>query len=290
MRNNILSLLLFGLLATICNAVSSWGFQDASISIHSKEPGVDRGLKEKENILVNQPLKKPLALGTQDTLKILLTTTEDGKPKRPHQTFLHVSDPESNLETSFVFQVKESGKGTLQLTHKEIPLELLSSSEPLIASLIIASFGSSKPYNSHAFDLSIAVDPSSPLPPLDKPLRYGKLPEIHHQFKPDPTNPPIIITLAFTAAVLAALPALLIMWVKLGANLNHLSKAFRTSPVSHAMFFGSIVALEGIFFLYYTHWKLFQALPSALGIALVAFLSGSRALREVQQRRFAGLR
>ena len=47
------------------------------------------------------------------------------------------------------------------------------------------------------------------MPPPEKQLRYGKLPEIQHKFKVDPTSPPKIITLTFTAAVLVALPVLI---------------------------------------------------------------------------------
>ena len=82
----------------------------------------------------------------------------------------------------------------------------------------------------------------------------------------------------------------IMQWLSLGANLNHVSKAFGSSPVPHALFFLSILAMEGIFFMYYTSWNLFQTLPGAAGIGLVIFLSGSRALREVQQRRLAGFR
>lgn len=76
----------------------------------------------------------------------------------------------------------------------------------------------------------------------------------------------------------------------LGANLNHLSKALGAAPISHTLFFGSIVAMEAVFFLYYTSWTLFQTLPVAGVVGLVAFLSGSRALSEVQERRLAGQR
>ena len=79
------------------------------------------------------------------------------------------------------------------------------------ASLVIASFGSSKPYRNHAFDLKIEFDPSSPPPSVDKPFRYGKLPEIHHIFKSDPKSPSKIITIVFAGAVVAALPSLLIV-------------------------------------------------------------------------------
>ena len=76
----------------------------------------------------------------------------------------------------------------------------------------------------------------------------------------------------------------------LGANLNHVSKAFGSSPVAHTLFFGSVLAMEGIFFMYYTSWNLFQTLPAAMAVGTLTFLSGSRALSEVQERRLAGLR
>ncbi|KAK4694240.1 hypothetical protein P7C71_g3301, partial [Lecanoromycetidae sp. Uapishka_2] len=240
------------------------------------------------------------------SLKILLTTREDKKAKRPHQAFLHVKDSKSSLETSFALQVKENGKGKVELSQKDLPTQLLYSAGPLEASIIVASFGTSEAYKNKAFDLSINLDSNSALPSTEKPLRYGKLPEIHHIFKSDPTSPSKVITIIFTAAVVAALPVLFgtvsthpmkailsssyLQWLFLGANLNHVTKAFGSSPIPHTLFFLSILSMEGVFFMYYTSWNLFQALPGAVGIGLVTFLSGSRALREVQQRRLAGFR
>ncbi|KAF6227057.1 hypothetical protein HO133_008498 [Letharia lupina] len=285
--NQLLSSLLV-LCAASLGVAATWGFEDATVSVNKRGAGVGGGFKEK--IGQNKALSKPVTLGASETLKILLTTKEDNKAKRPHQAFLLVQDPQSKLDTSFAFQVKENGKGKIELTQKDLPTQLLSSTGPLDASLIIASFGSSKPYNGKAFDLTIELDSGSPLPASEKPLRYGKLPEIHHIFKSDPKSPPKIITLVFAAAVIAALPILLGAWISLGANLNHFSKAFSSSPIPHALFFSSILAMEGVFFMYYTSWNLFQTLPPAFGIGLVTFLSGSRALREVQGRRIAGLR
>ena len=73
-------------------------------------------------------------------------------------------------------------------------------------------------------------------------------------------------------------------------NLNHLPEAFRTAPIAHSLFVGSIVALETIFGLYYLRLTLFQALPAVAVVGVVAFLSGTRALGEVQGRRLAGKR
>ena len=177
----------------------------------------------------NKALSKLVTLGSSDTLRVLLTVKADNKPLRPHQAFLLVKDSSSNLETSFDFSVKESGKAKVELvslrspemqwqllicaikSHKDIPAQLVTSSSPLTASIVIASFGSSKPYESKAFDFKIDVDPNFPIAAPEKPLRYGKLPEIHHIFKTDPTSPSKIITLVFSAAVIAALPVLLFM-------------------------------------------------------------------------------
>ncbi len=62
------------------------------------------------------------------------------------------------------------------------------------------------------------------------------------------------------------------------------------APLSHAAFFGSILAMEGVFFLYYSSWNLFQTLPVVGVVGTVAILSGTKALGEVQSRRLAGER
>lgn len=138
--------------------------------------------------------------------------------------------------------------------------------------------------------MHVTRDANVPLSIPEAPLRFAAEPEIRHIFRDDPKSPPKIITIVFAAAVVAALPVLFGIWATLGANANHLSKALNNAPVSHALFLGSILGMEGIFFLYYTSWTLFQTLPAAGVVGIVAFLSGSRALTEVQERRLAGLR
>jgi hypothetical protein len=123
--------------------------------------------------------------------------------------------------------VKDTGNGNLDLvglkrpqgrytanlqfqkTQKDLPIQLLTTSQPLQATLLLASFGTSKPLSSHVFDLEMKVDPNVSLPKYEKPLRYGKLAEIHHIFRPDPTSGPKIISLFFVLAVLATVPILL---------------------------------------------------------------------------------
>lgn len=175
-------------------------------------------------------------------------------------------------------------------THKDLPHQFLTASKPIPASIVIGAFGSSTPYKQKVFDLAVTRDVNVPLAVPEAPLRYAADAEIHHIFREDPKSPPKIITIVFAAAVAAAFPVLLGLWATLGANVSHLSKALGAAPLSHALFFGSIIAMEGVFFLYYTSWNLFQTLPAAGLVGIVAFLSGSRALSEVQERRLAGLR
>ncbi|KNG46236.1 oligosaccharyltransferase subunit ribophorin ii protein [Stemphylium lycopersici] len=274
--------------AAIVSAASSWGFEDATVSIATKGAGIDGGSKDK--LSPSTPLGKPVSLGANDLLKLVLTTVEGSTAKRPHQAFLTLTDPVTGLEESFVFSIKESGKGKVSLSHKDLPHQFLTAEKPIAASLVIGSFGESAPYKSKVFDLAVARDPSVPLSIPDPPLRYTAESEIHHIFRDDPKSPPKVITMVFAAAVAAALPILLGLWATLGANANHVSKAMGNAPVSHGLFYGSILAMEGIFFLYYTSWNLFQTLPAAAVVGVVAFLSGSRALSEVQERRLAGLR
>ena len=63
----------------------------------------------------SKKLKAVKTLGSDDTIKILLTTKEGSKAKRAHQTFLLLQDPASELDTSFPFQVKETGKAKLEI-------------------------------------------------------------------------------------------------------------------------------------------------------------------------------
>jgi oligosaccharyltransferase complex subunit delta (ribophorin II) len=64
---------------------------------------------------INSPLSKEVPLSAVDTLKIILTTTDGKKAKRPHQAFLTLTEPASGLEESFIFSVKDTGKGKVEL-------------------------------------------------------------------------------------------------------------------------------------------------------------------------------
>jgi len=264
-------------------SAASWGFSDATVAVSGKASSSSK-------LSPDRPLASKLPLEAGDKLKLQLTSTEGSKAKRAHQVFLTLATSTNGLSESWPFDMKPDGKAKIELATKDIPIQLIAQSRELQGSLTIGGFGSSDPYKKHLFDIEVQPDPAKPFQAPESPVRYGQLPEIHHIFREDPKNPPKIITLVFTVAVLGTVPMLLGVWGALGANLNHLPQAISAAPLSHGLFYGSIVALEGIFFLYYTSWKLYQVLPAVAAVGSLAFVTGSRALSEVQQRRLSGLR
>lgn len=158
------------------------------------------------------------------------------------------------------------------------------------ASIVLGSFGSSTPLNAQVFDIKVEADASSPPAAPSAPERYGSKPEIHHIFRGDPKSAPKIVSFVFTIAILAAVPLIGGVWLALGGNLEHFGKAFEAKPIAYGSFLGSILLMETVFFNYYVSWNLFQTLPAAALVGTVAFVSGSRALTEVQERRLAGER
>ncbi|KAI1137082.1 Dolichyl-diphosphooligosaccharide--protein glycosyltransferase subunit Swp1 [Hypoxylon sp. FL0543] len=288
LRSFVAPLLL--LAAGAAQAASSWGFDDAKLTVSAKKAAA--GAKEKDVRQFNDKttLATPVVFESSDSLKLLLTAKENGKGKRPHQAFLVLREPTSGLEAPFPLTVKDNGKATVEIKHSDLPVQLAIATSPLKASLVLASFGSAEGFKKDLFDVEIKRDPTSAPIAYEKPLRYGKQKEIHHIFRGDPKSPPKIVSLVFVLAVLATLPVLFLSWLALGANLSHLPKALGAAPVAHGLFFGSIVAMEGVFFMYYSSWNLFQTLPVIGVVGTAAFLSGTKALGEVQSRRLAGER
>lgn len=117
------------LLGSSLVSAASWSFEDASVSIQAKG-SVDRANKERYVDLIisnydhtdngyslnpSKPLSKPVTLKQGEALKVILTVTNGGKGRRPHQAFLTITDPASGLEESYPFTVKDSGKAKVDL-------------------------------------------------------------------------------------------------------------------------------------------------------------------------------
>ncbi|KAI1153693.1 Oligosaccharyltransferase subunit Ribophorin II-domain-containing protein [Nemania diffusa] len=273
------------LAAGAAQAASSWSFEDATVQVNAKKAA---GTKEKFSEA--KPLSHPVTISNTDSVKVLMVAKDGGKGKRPHQAFVVLHDEVSGLEAPFPMIVKENGKAVVDIKYTDLPVQLATSTAPLKASVVLASFGSSQGLNKPIFSVALKPDPNASPLVYEKPLRYGKREHIMHTYRADPKNPPKIISAFFALVVLGTLPALFAGWLALGANASHLQTALGSAPVAHGVFFGSLVALEGVFYLYYVSWNLLQVLPVLALVGAATFVSGAKALGEVQGRRLAGER
>ena len=65
---------------------------------------------------------KPVPLKSSDTLKVILTTQEGNTARRPHQAFLLLREEDTGLDTSYPFNVKDSGKAKIELVWSSGPI------------------------------------------------------------------------------------------------------------------------------------------------------------------------
>lgn len=94
----------------------------------------------------------------------------------------------------------------------DLPIQLAISPEPLQASVVLASFGaSSAGFQKTVFDIEV-VRAAEDVKPLvyEKPLRYGKLEEIHHVFRTGDKTPPKIVSVVFALAVVVTVPGIVV--------------------------------------------------------------------------------
>lgn len=202
-------------------------------------------------------------------------------------------------------------------TQKDIPVQFLVSPKPVHATVVIGSFGSAQGVVADVFDVDIKQDSNAPAPIIPSTLRYGKKPQIHHIFREETKYPYKIFSIFFVLVIAATLPTLLVgvscsplpcpqpfhvckaqlltqcftQWFGfLGANLSSLPKALGAAPLSHATFFGSILGIEFVYFLYHRGMSLGHILLPVAVLGTITVLSGMKALGEVQSRRLAGQR
>ena len=134
-----------GFFVAAAGAASSWNFEDASVSVQAKGSGggevkhkyafflrtcncaLAKSTSTEANddgrcrLVGGKPLFQPISLTSSDTLRVVLTTVENGKAKRPHQAFLAITEPESRLEMSYPLKVMDSGKAKLEMVRPDLP-------------------------------------------------------------------------------------------------------------------------------------------------------------------------
>lgn len=173
--------------------------------------------------------------------------------------------------------------------------------DTLKLSLLVASFGNSKPLKHQFVSVKPITNESSP-PKPSFPERWGPKPEITHTFRQPQKLPNKALSAIFALAVTAGLPIFAVLvhlphhhahWknkanaklIFASANVSSFSTALSSAPIAHITFFASLILFEYRFFSYWINGTLGQMLVESVGIGFFAFLTGRQALGEVMQRR-----
>ncbi|KAK9246804.1 hypothetical protein V1506DRAFT_534381 [Lipomyces tetrasporus] len=262
--------------------VSAWTFSNATLAINERS-----GTLQTHQFSVSVPLPEIVSLPSSALARLRFTVRSDLTPdtnNKPHQAYAIIEDPVTKLESSFTADVRENGRARVDIDYKTIPTALLGPNKPLTVKIVLASFGTEAPLKVEIGQILPAYNGPAPA----GPIRFGSKPEIIHIFRPDPKFVSSAISLFFSAIVVTTAVALIGSWLHIGAAPSQLPKALASSPFGHLGFFASIIAIEVAFFNYYLGSTIFKLIAQISALAPIAFLSGSRALREVRSRRLKG--
>uniref|UniRef100_A0A3Q2XYJ8 Dolichyl-diphosphooligosaccharide--protein glycosyltransferase subunit 2 n=1 Tax=Hippocampus comes TaxID=109280 RepID=A0A3Q2XYJ8_HIPCM len=152
-----------------------------------------------------------------------LVDVNTGMELMPHQTFVRLHNQKTGQEVVFVAEPDAKGlyKFELDATERKTEFALISGTYSLY--LMVGDATLENPILWNVADVVLRfVDEDAPVSIQAKTL-YVPKPEIQHLFREPEKKPPTVVSNAFTALVLSPLLLLLILWIKLGANISNFS-------------------------------------------------------------------
>ncbi|KAM9813803.1 dolichyl-diphosphooligosaccharide--protein glycosyltransferase subunit 2 [Neosynchiropus ocellatus] len=209
-----------------------------------------------------------------------LVDVNTGVELTPHQTFVRLHNHKTGQEVVFVAEPDSKNLYKFELDTAENKSEFDSMSGTYSLHLMVGDATLENPILWNVADVMLKfVDEEAPAVIPPKTL-YVPKPEIQHLFREPEKKPPTMVSNAFTALVLSPLLLLLILWIKLGANISN----FSFSP-STLLFHIGHAALLGLMYVYWTHLNMFQTLKYLAIIGGVTFLAGNRMLAQKAVKR-----
>nr|XP_057945064.1 dolichyl-diphosphooligosaccharide--protein glycosyltransferase subunit 2 isoform X2 [Doryrhamphus excisus] len=208
-----------------------------------------------------------------------LVDVNTGVELTPHQTFVRLHNQKTGQEVVFVAEPDKSVY-KFELDTAKLKSEFDSISGTYSLYLIVGDATLENPILWNVADVVLKfVDEEAPAAIQPKTL-YVPKPEIQHLFREPEKKPPTVVSNTFTALVLSPLLLLLILWIKLGANISNLS--FSPSTI---LFHAGHAAMLGLMYVYWTHLNMFQTLKYLAIIGGVTFLAGNRMLAQKAVKR-----
>jgi len=268
--------------AVFADSLSSFTIDNVKFAV----VGSDGMRKGGESITFPDKLTSNYVVQGTDTLSVTLQVKDAaGKSVQPHQAFLVFTNEKTGVQSAQVLQVRESGKARVELSPKTDSIV-----GPYTLDLVLGTFSlpDSLRYSLGSVDFEPTIDlsKSSEAPAYyggpPEVITYGPRPEITHVFRQPEETPALALSNGFVLVVLSPWLVLLGTWLSLGVTPAILGPFFSVSILT---FFATLVGIEFLFYKYWTSLNIFETLTYLAGLAVVAFVTGQRALSEVRARR-----
>ncbi|XP_038226067.1 dolichyl-diphosphooligosaccharide--protein glycosyltransferase subunit 2 isoform X2 [Dermochelys coriacea] len=215
-------------------------------------------------------------------LSFQLVDVNSGTELIPHQTFVRLHNAKTGQEVVFVAEPDSKNVYKFELDTAERKTEFDSASGTYTLYLIIGDATLENPILWNVADVVIKFpEEEAPSTVQSKKLFIPK-PEIQHLFREPEKRPPTVVSNTFTALILSPLFLLLILWIKIGANISNFS--FTPSTI---IFHLGHAAMLGLMYVYWTQLNMFQTLKYLAILGSVTFLAGNRMLAQKAVKRIA---
>uniref|UniRef100_A0A8B9P632 Dolichyl-diphosphooligosaccharide--protein glycosyltransferase subunit 2 n=1 Tax=Apteryx owenii TaxID=8824 RepID=A0A8B9P632_APTOW len=213
-------------------------------------------------------------------LSFQLIDVNSGAELIPHQTFVRLHNQKTGQEVVFVAEPDSKNVYKFELDTSERKTEFDSASGTYTLYLIIGDATLENPILWNVADVVIKFpEEDAPSTVQSKNLFVPK-PEIQHLFREPEKRPPTVVSNTFTALILSPLLLLLILWIKIGANISNFS--FAPSTI---IFHMGHAAMLGLMYVYWTQLNMFQTLKYLAILGGVTFLAGNRMLAQKAVKR-----
>ncbi|XP_055608052.1 dolichyl-diphosphooligosaccharide--protein glycosyltransferase subunit 2 [Uranotaenia lowii] len=237
---------------------------------------------KKYTVKYGSKLDSELAADSQQklVLRTQLLDETTGKPVTVHQAFVLLKNKATKQEIIFVAEADTSKTYKFEMDVGARSADFGFKSGAYSVEIIVGDALISNSFRWLVADVNIKFTGEAPKESAN--LVRQPLPEIIHQFRVPEKRPLRVVSDLFTALCLAPLGLLILLWLKLRANVSNFP--FSLSAIGFHLGLGTILALFGVFWL---KLNMFDTVRYLIPLALATFLCGNRLLRSIAAARGA---
>ncbi|XP_029195698.2 dolichyl-diphosphooligosaccharide--protein glycosyltransferase subunit 2-like isoform X1 [Acropora muricata] len=260
--------------------VTKVSVEDVELSVLDKE----QNIKSK-----TMSVKYPTAISTvidadyhqKVVMKFSLKSESSGDLFTPHQAFVRLTNEKTKQEIFFVTEPEPSKVFKFDLDVGATAKDSFGSlSGKYKMELIVGDAVIQNPFEWNIGVLSLTFAQEAAKPSKDKESMYSSRPEIEHMFRVPEKRPPKAVSTAFTVLIFVPLVIMLVVWMKLGANISNFP--FSLGGIIFHLGLGAILALYVGFFI---SLNMFSTLKILALIGGLTFLGGNSLLSSIAARR-----